>query len=92
MTAVAFADSVRVHGSTSGADSRTDRRALLAACDGAHTRTRSRGSGHREFVTMFLPESSFVTIVTVAHRGARSSGRRRLRPRNRFRSEGQSQE
>ena len=79
-----FADLVGVQRAAARADCRTDRGAFLAAGYRADACARQTGSGNREFVTMLLPESSFVTIAMTNDRSSRhgclSRDRRCYRP------------
>jgi hypothetical protein len=86
MPAMSLADTVRVDGPAACTDCGPDCCALSAPSQSTDTCAGESGSAHRQLVTMFLPESPFVALITMS-RDSRSGCR--LRRRNRLPRESQ---
>ena len=66
MPAMSLADTVRVHGSAARAHGGPNRGALSATSEAADASAGESGSGYRQLVTMLLPETAFVAVMTLS--------------------------
>jgi hypothetical protein len=80
-------DSVGVHGPAARAHGSPNRGALSATSEPADTRAGESRSGYRQLVTMLLPETTFVAVMTMS---GDSRSVCRLRRCNRLACESQS--
>ena len=69
MPAMSLADTVGVNGPAACAHCGPNRRALPATGESADARAGESGSGHRQLVTMLLPETAFVAVITMSGDG-----------------------
>jgi hypothetical protein len=61
---IPFPDLVSIHGSTSRTDQRPNHCAFLSAREAADPGAAQGGSGNRQFITVFLPESAMTMSIT----------------------------
>ena len=69
---VPFAKLVSVKGSAPTACQGSNRRALFATSESADSGATKCGSGHRQFVPVFLPESTMTSMSSRLRRGIRA--------------------
>ena len=57
---------VRVESTPGRAGARADQRALLASCEAADASATERRPGDRQLITMLLPKTPFVAVITMS--------------------------